>query len=491
MNEFLRRLRDLMEQMHKLNYTARRRTTTLNSFLNVNSAESIFPNISTMNVDEFVRKFGIDEANQEEITGRIAPIIATAEAQSRNFRSNVMDAVTRGMADAARKGLEGDYRAYAREALRPAIKELHHIEAEVNTAGAALDRAGSIESARMAGIEWFRYVGPATNPRKFCAFHVGNIYHISEIEAMNNGQGLSVLYYMGGYHCRHQWVAVDEETVAKERPRQPRLFNKSDIKPADPRQPVPPPVVRERDDVTAKHWNGRRGKIVASDEAKKFIKTKLKGTAMQGATMRDIMNLTGAPDGATFMVTTSGDRLNIKIRHPWYAFFERTLIVNKDKKLQLHMDYMVLHSSKIPPDDGDGVIAPIQSAGLRTFASSVFAARAAGVSVIDTQAAGSARNNYFNGYYTWFRYGYNCDIDDNVRYSIDDYLHRYRNTLSDATKGKFKAAESILDLFDIGEVGRNFWKKYGRTQYPTFDTAENSRNSKVLQKYLDSKGIKI
>lgn len=72
----------------------------------------------------------------------------------------------------------------------------------------ALARAGSLEQAIKNGAKYFRYTGPSVNIRPFCAQHLNRIYSIEEIEELNNGQNLSVLYFCGGWRCRHHWSPV-------------------------------------------------------------------------------------------------------------------------------------------------------------------------------------------------------------------------------------------------------------------------------------------
>jgi len=47
--------------------------------------------------------------------------------------------------------------------------------------------------------------------------HLGNIYHIDEIEKLDNGQGLDVMTYCGGYNCRHMWLPATKEEYDKSR----------------------------------------------------------------------------------------------------------------------------------------------------------------------------------------------------------------------------------------------------------------------------------
>lgn len=77
------------------------------------------------------------------------------------------------------------------------------------TSRTALSRANRINKAERAGVKRLKYFG-APAEREFCVEHLNNIYTIEEIRRMDNGQGLEVLYYCGGFRCRHSWLPVVE-----------------------------------------------------------------------------------------------------------------------------------------------------------------------------------------------------------------------------------------------------------------------------------------
>lgn len=217
MNELLRKIRNTIERMVRDGNSESDIQNAIKRIVSQNPASDVFPDIRTMNAEDFIKNFSATEAQQEVISSRIAPIIKLAEKASKSYQENVFVAVQNGLKQAAKKGLEGDFREFARETLKGTTQKVHHVETQILTAAAALDRASNIEAERLAGGEWFRYVGPVGGARSFCAQHVGRVYHISEILAMDNGQGLSVLYHCGGWHCRHQWVGVSVVVARLER----------------------------------------------------------------------------------------------------------------------------------------------------------------------------------------------------------------------------------------------------------------------------------
>jgi hypothetical protein len=83
---------------------------------------------------------------------------------------------------------------------------------EYETEVAAFHRAANDVAAEQAGIERFVYYGGLINDsRSFCRAHAGNIYTKEELSRMDNGQGLPVIPYLGGYNCRHFLVPVPDE----------------------------------------------------------------------------------------------------------------------------------------------------------------------------------------------------------------------------------------------------------------------------------------
>lgn len=85
-------------------------------------------------------------------------------------------------------------------------------EAVTVTARSSFNRTAAITKAKRAGVAQFRYDGPASE-RDFCKRRLGKVYTLDEIKRMDNGQGLPVWQYGGGYRCRHRWTAVEARLV--------------------------------------------------------------------------------------------------------------------------------------------------------------------------------------------------------------------------------------------------------------------------------------
>ena len=84
------------------------------------------------------------------------------------------------------------------------------IQTELDTSLMAFNRTVNAGKAQDVGLKYFLYLGPDDKiTRPFCQEHLGNVYTMDELAAMDNGQGLPVPQYLGGYNCRHFLVPVD------------------------------------------------------------------------------------------------------------------------------------------------------------------------------------------------------------------------------------------------------------------------------------------
>lgn len=98
-----------------------------------------------------------------------------------------------------------------------AFDELNSITSDLsNTSSLAVDTAISGFEQQVSnmiatdsGIEYFEYVGPDDNiTRPFCAEHLGEVKTLEEWSKLDNGQGLPVQIYVGGWNCRHTLESV-------------------------------------------------------------------------------------------------------------------------------------------------------------------------------------------------------------------------------------------------------------------------------------------
>ncbi|HXF99758.1 MAG TPA: hypothetical protein VNL69_03190, partial [Bacteroidota bacterium] len=86
-------------------------------------------------------------------------------------------------------------------------REFGNVETLAHTSIAQFNNELTFSVAEETGTTTFLYsgpVGPITRP--FCRAHAGKVFTLTEIERMDNGQGLPVRTSCGGYNCRHTWV---------------------------------------------------------------------------------------------------------------------------------------------------------------------------------------------------------------------------------------------------------------------------------------------
>lgn len=82
---------------------------------------------------------------------------------------------------------------------------------EVKTQISSFGRSITAFSAEEAGLTHYLYTGPKDGiTRPFCRQLIDLVVTKDQIRKLNNGQGLGVLVYGGGYNCRHSWSPVSE-----------------------------------------------------------------------------------------------------------------------------------------------------------------------------------------------------------------------------------------------------------------------------------------
>lgn len=158
---------------------------------------------------EWVRDRTLPDAERRLVAGFVARAANQFAMVAAGLQQAVADATTR----AIREGLPA---AELESLLANKFgKAERHAATIARTALGAFDRATAARQAALAGVGRFRYVGPPAS-RDFCQHHLRKTYTVEEIKRLNNGQGLPVLYYGGGWNCRHTWEPVPEksDTVA-------------------------------------------------------------------------------------------------------------------------------------------------------------------------------------------------------------------------------------------------------------------------------------
>ena len=85
---------------------------------------------------------------------------------------------------------------------------------EIKTQISSYGRSITAFVAESAGLDLYLYTGPKDGiTRPFCNELINLVVTKDQMNKLNNGQGLGVLVYGGGYNCRHSWSPVTQGFV--------------------------------------------------------------------------------------------------------------------------------------------------------------------------------------------------------------------------------------------------------------------------------------
>jgi len=88
---------------------------------------------------------------------------------------------------------------------------------EINTQLAGFQRTIQLEKAEELGLTHFLYAGGIIETsRPFCQERAEKIFTLEEAKSWDNGQGLPVIPYLGGYRCRHTMVFMTKDKAISE-----------------------------------------------------------------------------------------------------------------------------------------------------------------------------------------------------------------------------------------------------------------------------------
>lgn len=91
------------------------------------------------------------------------------------------------------------------------------LPSDINTQLAGFQRAVTLKKSDDLGLTHFLYAGGLIKTsRDFCVQRAGKIFTFKEAKTWNNGQGLPVIPYLGGYNCRHSIVPMTEEKAIEQ-----------------------------------------------------------------------------------------------------------------------------------------------------------------------------------------------------------------------------------------------------------------------------------
>jgi len=118
------------------------------------------------------------------------------------------EAVARAVQRAVREGItEGDrVRELERRIAEVGGKAEVYARTLAQTQIKTVARGAKAEKARVAGVQYYEYVGiERDTTRAFCRHLIGETLHVDTIHQLRNGNREPVLLYCGGWNCIHDW----------------------------------------------------------------------------------------------------------------------------------------------------------------------------------------------------------------------------------------------------------------------------------------------
>ena len=92
----------------------------------------------------------------------------------------------------------------------------NHAKTYAQTSLMGYDRFVTSRLGEDVGLDNYLYLGPNDAvTRKFCRAHVNKSYTLEEIKKLDNGQGLPVLQFQGGWNCRHLWQLITKAMASE------------------------------------------------------------------------------------------------------------------------------------------------------------------------------------------------------------------------------------------------------------------------------------
>lgn len=167
------------------------------------------PSNERMKLEDAVRRSMEEIAKARSLdlpSEHIETLIAARQISIGNIQHQMRDDLQREVRRALVAG-------YGPDVLRKRLEErgFENVQTEAQTAVSRFNNLLTFENAAATGTRTFKYFGPVSAiTRPFCRAHAGQVFTIEEINQMDNGQGLPVLESLGGYNCRHYWIAVSE-----------------------------------------------------------------------------------------------------------------------------------------------------------------------------------------------------------------------------------------------------------------------------------------
>jgi len=180
-----------------------------------------------------------------------------------------------------------------------------------------------------------------------------------------------------------------------------------------------------------------------------------------GGLAKSLKSLSIKVRGSEVTVTGAGDHINSMRRY--ISFQDRS-------PYSISNSHFTLRSSAPP------------SMGLKMFATQVAAANKYGFKHINVSAAGHGpwRNDQYNGYYVWPRFGYDGNFPSSKFERMPEEIqNQIRQIRPEAPNGL-----RFLDVMMASQEARDWWKDRGSRSDLSFDLDSDSRSFKYLTEYV-------
>lgn len=230
--------------------------------------------------------------------------------------------------------------------------------------------------------------------------------------------------------------------------------------PAEPAAAAPPSTPAASPD-----WAGPRRMDYVGD-GRRAVEAMLPGLSDE-----EIAHVACAPPGARVRVSSHRPgRISFDVGHDG---------VNADRTLYMDNGKLVCSNNALTIEDD----SPHKGKGFQVFAAQVAALTKAGVSRIETYAAGRKGSPTYNGYYTWPRFGYDAHFGGaNFDAFPPDVKERTEKIL-----GSDQSKWTLRGLFDRVPGGRDAWKNHGGGGPMQFDLSDGSPSQKALAAYIEER----
>lgn len=201
-NNMLHDLRELVLKLVRRGYGSAYIDRAVVEFLRLHGFNpGMSKEIQTAAQEEWVQGAVLINSRREIIIKALSSIESDFGKLDGHIRESIRRTVTAGLIE------KQSLRDLTDSLVHELNKNKNWADAVAHTSKIGLSRTKTILQADVAGIKEFKYSGPGAQ-RDFCKDHLGKIYTIDEIKNMDNGQGLPVLNFCGGYRCVHRWQPV-------------------------------------------------------------------------------------------------------------------------------------------------------------------------------------------------------------------------------------------------------------------------------------------